>query len=277
LTRRGPEPGGPRRETAFSFEAVLDEVTFIAGPVLVTGLTVGVHRLAGLACCLVLTVGGATALALQRRTEPPPRGPRGGPGSALTVPGMLVVTAVALAAGCVVGAFELVVVARSQALGSRGLAGPLLAVLAVGSMLSGLWYGARSWRRPPHQLWIRALGAQVVGLLPLVLARDAWSLGLAMFVAGLTVTPVGISGLVLVEGLLPEGLLTEGMSLESTAMALGVAGGGWLSGALADAVGPERILALPAGAAAAAFAIAALGARRLGAPAPEAVRAGVPG
>ncbi|MFI9237381.1 MFS transporter [Streptomyces sp. NPDC053079] len=277
LARPGVKPAGARLETAFSFEAVLDETAFIAGPVLVTALATGVHRLAGLACCLVLTVGGACALALQRGSEPPPRRGREDTGSALAVPGMLVITAVACAAGCVVGMFDIVVVARSAELGSRALAGPMLAVLAVGSMIGGLWYGARSWAAPPHLLWIRALGAQVVGLLPLVVARDVWSLALSMFVAGLTVTPIGISGLVLVERLLPPGLLTEGMSVENTAMALGVAGGGWLAGALADALGPGRALALPAGAACVAFSFAALGARRLTTPVPEPARAEVSG
>ncbi|MEV6671889.1 MFS transporter [Streptomyces sp. NPDC051162] len=244
-------------ETAFSFEAVLDEVTFIAGPVVVTALATHVSPRAGLLCCLLLTVGGSTSLALQRATEPPPRQGRSHRGTALTVRGMPAIIAVAFCGGLVVGVLDLAVVARAESLGSRALSGPLLAVLALGSMAGGLWYGSRTWRAAPHVLWIRCLGVQVLGLLPLALSAGVPTLTAAMFVAGLTVTPIGTSGLVLLERLLPPRLLTEGMGAETAAMALGAAGGGWLSGVTVSALGPARALALPPAAAALALLVAA--------------------
>ena len=53
---------------------------------------------------------------------------------------------------------------------SAGLAGILLSAMAVGSLLGGLWYGARHWSGP---IVTRYLGLQVLftlGLLPLLVA-----------------------------------------------------------------------------------------------------------
>ncbi|WP_017557208.1 MFS transporter [Nocardiopsis baichengensis] len=263
LQRGDGRAGEAKVQTAFSFEAIVDEVAFISGPVIVTALATGVHHLAGIAACLVMTVGGATAMALQKNTEPPARGAPGERGSALVVPGMAVIAVAMLFAGAIVGALELAVVAKTEAFGSQGATGPLLAVLAVGSMLGGLWYGARSWELPPDRLWIRCLAAQAVALGLLPLAGGMWSLAAAMFVVGLTVAPVGIAGVVLMERLLPSRVLTEGISIETTAMATGVAVGGWAAGVVTEELGSGRALALPAVCALAALGAAVLGARRL--------------
>src|SRR3954451_6483759 len=68
-------------ETAYAFEAVIDETVFVVGPIVVTLLGTLVDPVAGIAAALVAGVGGSLAFAAQRGTEPPrPRGP-GGPRS----------------------------------------------------------------------------------------------------------------------------------------------------------------------------------------------------
>lgn len=57
--------------TAFSIEAVLDEVVFVVGPVLVTFLTLEVADFSGLLVAAAAATLGSWALAAQRRTEPP--------------------------------------------------------------------------------------------------------------------------------------------------------------------------------------------------------------
>ncbi|MFE9454364.1 MFS transporter [Streptomyces sp. NPDC006739] len=272
-TRRNPR--GVKLATALSYEAVLDEVIFIAGPVVVTGLAAVVHPAAGLVCCLLMTCGGATALALQRETDP---GPQGGPTAteaspatrtALGSPGVVVITVVAVFLGVIIGAFDVIVVARAQTLGSAYLAGPALACLGIASLISGLWYGARTWRARPEALWIRCLAAQFVGALTLLLANRPWSLVLSVFIAGLAIAPLGISGVLLLERNLPGAQLNEGMSIESTAMALGIAGGGWLTGTLVDAAGSYYVLGLPAAAALVALVTAVTCARWIRTPVPD--------
>ena len=66
--------------TAFAWEAVVDEVVFIVGPVLATFLATSIHPALGLATGAVCGLIGSLALAAQRGTEPPVEpGPSGGP------------------------------------------------------------------------------------------------------------------------------------------------------------------------------------------------------
>ncbi len=58
-------------ETAYAFEAVVDESVFIVGPILVTLLATLVDPIAGIAATVVAGVGGSLAFAAQRGTEPP--------------------------------------------------------------------------------------------------------------------------------------------------------------------------------------------------------------
>ena len=63
--------GTPLLNTAFAWEAVLDEVVFIVGPVLATFLATAVHPALGLAAGGVVGLVGAFVLAAQRGTQPP--------------------------------------------------------------------------------------------------------------------------------------------------------------------------------------------------------------
>src|SRR6478735_4431686 len=63
--------GTPLLNTAFAWEAVLDEVVFIVGPVLATFLASSVHPALGLAAGGVVGLVGAFLLAAQRGTQPP--------------------------------------------------------------------------------------------------------------------------------------------------------------------------------------------------------------
>ena len=63
----------PLLNTAFAVEAVLDEVVFIVGPVLVTLLATAWHPALGVGVAAALGLIGALALAAQRDTQPPPQ------------------------------------------------------------------------------------------------------------------------------------------------------------------------------------------------------------
>ena len=81
--------GQPLLPTAFSWESVVDEVIFVVGPVLVTVLATGIAPAAGLLTAYCFTLVGCLALAVQRRTQPPPHPVAAGDrrGSALLQPG----------------------------------------------------------------------------------------------------------------------------------------------------------------------------------------------
>ena len=134
---------GPRLQTAFSYESVVDELIFILGPLLVTVLATQLNPQVGLLTALALLAAGSAALAAHRSSEPPPApAHEHGGGSALWVPGMPLLVVVMFFIGGVFGGVEISAVAFADEKGHPELAGPLLACYATGSMLAGLAYGA---------------------------------------------------------------------------------------------------------------------------------------
>jgi MFS family permease len=65
--------GSPLLNTAFAVEAMLDEVVFIIGPILVTFLATAFHPALGVAASALIGLIGAVALAAQRSSQPPIR------------------------------------------------------------------------------------------------------------------------------------------------------------------------------------------------------------
>lgn len=230
----------PRRvHTAYSLESALDELVFVVGPVAATVLATSVAPVAGLVVPVVaMTVGGFAFLAL-RRTEPPaaatdaPR-PRG---TVLRRPGMLVIVLVFVAIGAIFGATDVATVAFAEESGRKGLAGVILAVFALGSLISGLGYGARHWVSPLHRRFALGVVALAVGVCAFFLAQSLWVLAAVMFVVGFAIAPSIINGNALVAELVPPGRLTEGLTWVSTGLGVGVSVGSSVAGTRIDAGG----------------------------------------
>jgi MFS family permease len=255
-----------RRElhTAYSFESVLDEVVFVIGPILVTFLTLQVHREAGVGLATALLASGTTALLLQKSTQPAPHPPEHhGGGSAFTIPGIRVLLVCMVAVGVLFGSVEVVTVAFSEEKGHAGLAGLMLAVYAGGSLLAGIIFGAIHWTMPLPRRFAVLLAAVVVTSIPLPFAPNLGVLALLLLLAGIAISPSLITGLALVQFLVPPAQLTEGMVVETTGVALGLTAGSALSGWLIDQYGAHRSYLVPVAGSALALLTAVLGSRWL--------------
>ncbi|MFD9939941.1 MFS transporter [Nonomuraea sp. NPDC059023] len=235
--------GSGKLHTAFAFESVADEVIFVTGPAAVTLLATYVNPYAGLVVAVVAMLGGSLALAAQRRTQPPIVAVRAAGGTPILIPGVALLSAVYVGLGAVFGSVDLITVAFAEEHGAKGAAGFLLASFAGGSMVSGLWFGSRHWRIPMRGRFVRALGVFVVGLLPIMFVGDTRIMALALFVAGLAISPTLITGFSLTERLVPPALLTEGMAWISTSIGFGVALGAWAGGRLTEAFGASNAYA----------------------------------
>lgn len=249
-------------QAAYAFEAVVDEVVFISAPILVTLLCTAVHPLAGLGGCLVSYGVGAVALAMQWRTQPKVQPIDKRASSAWCIAGFQVIFAAIFLIGISAGAVEVLVVARADAFGSRSFTGLLMATLAFSSILSGFWYGARSFQLSLQSLWIRCLGLLVLALLPFAFATTLTTLVLSLFFAGLLIAPTSIAGQVLTKHILPAAQLNEGMNMVVTAMILGMATGGWLAGFCIDTFGVFLAGWVPVIAIGVAFVMAQVSSRR---------------
>jgi MFS family permease len=169
------------------------------------------------------------------------------------------VTVAYLAVGAVFGAMDVVVVAFAEQEGAPAFAGLALAVYAGGSLVAGLVYGVL---RLPGTLAARFVGCAVLfGLAAqaLLLARSLPLLVVGVFVAGLAIAPVLVSGMSLVEARVPRASLTEALTWVFTGLTLGVTAGSALAGAAVDRWGAEVAFAVPAAGAALAAVLALAG------------------
>jgi MFS family permease len=232
-------PDKTQLQTAFAYEAVMDEVVFIVGPTLVTLLATAVHPLAGLGTAVVAGAVGTVVLAAQRGTQPP-RHPRHPDRSArprlpwATLAPMVVASA---AIGSLFGSVEVATVAFAEALGTKSASGPLLATWALGSLLSGIITGAITWRATTAARFRWGILALAFSVLPLPFVSGLAVMAAVVFVAGFAISPTLIALMALTEEVVPTARLTEGMSIIHTGMAAGIAPGAALAGVVIDRSG----------------------------------------
>jgi MFS family permease len=238
-----------RRQTAFAFESVVDEVVFVIGPPLVTLLATLVNPPTGFVTGVVIGFCGGMWLARLRATEPPvhPREPTAPSGRAGALGRTtLTIAAAYLAVGTVFGAMDVVVVAFAAAEGAPAMAGVALAVYAGGSLVAGLAYGVL---RLPGSLAARYVGCVVLFAVAAQALLTVGSLAVllpAVFVAGLAIAPVLVAGMSLVESRVPRSALTESLTWVTTGLIVGVTIGSAVAGAVVDAAGADAAFAVPA-------------------------------
>jgi MFS family permease len=256
--------GSPALEAAFALESTLDELIFVLGPALVTALALGVAPGAGLLGALFLTIVGSLALALPRRTEPTPARVREQSAeSAIGTPGLRVLVATFVAVGAIFGTLDVAMVAFTGQVGAPAAAGPLLTLVAAGSLLAGLAYGARSWRWPLDKRFVASVVVLWVGTFPLTLAPSVALMAPASILAGVAIAPTLIAGFTLVQKLVPSGALTEGLNWTITALGVGAAVGAWMSGLISDSAGGRIAFLIAVVAGGTAVIMAACGRSRL--------------
>jgi MFS family permease len=224
--------------TALAFESICDEAVFMAGPVLVTTLA-ALTATAGLWAAIIFVTIGTLLFVRARATEPPPSPPHHHRG-AVRIPGMLTVAGAYVALGACFGTVDVTMVAFATEHGWRSIAGLLLAMVAFGSLLAGLVYGSRTWRRDIGSMFTLALCLLVVGTVLLSLPRSGpWMIPAALL-AGVAISPTLISGSGVIDRVVPAAVRTEGFALGSSAINVGAAIGAAVAGPFIDAFGASK-------------------------------------
>lgn len=237
-------------QTAYALEAVVDEAVFILGPILVTVLATTVHPVAGLGTAVVAGVAGSLAFAGQRSTEPPPRPHDRDTGTRPTLPWRTIVPLAVVSAclGVLFGAAEVTTVAFADEQGDQAWAGGLLALWALGSLLSGVLTGAISWRRGPAVRVRVGSVAMAVTMAPLAFVGSLPLMGLLLLVGGVAIAPTLVATLSLTEQSVPRARLTEGMAIMQTGLVAGIAPGATISGLVVDEAGASAAYLVSVGA-----------------------------
>lgn len=245
------------KESAFALDSVIVELAFVSGPLLVAALQGVASPAVALLAAGGFALAGTSAFsavpaarAVTRFDAPRLRG------GALRAAG---VRALLLAFGVLAvtfGVLEVGIPAFTEALGVPGAAGLLLSLLAGGSLLGGLAYGARRWRSSLPRRYLLFLLVFGLGMTLIVLPSTALGMGVALFVAGLALAPTIISAFRLIDDLAIPGTITEAFTWTQSAIVAGTALGTAVAGLLADMAGPKAALALAAVAALLAAAVA---------------------
>ncbi|HTE69682.1 MAG TPA: MFS transporter [Actinomycetes bacterium] len=258
---------GGQLQAAFAVESTVQELIFVIGPPLVALLAAVFSPAAavlGTGALLLIGVGVFAATPASRAW----RGQRraadwAGPLRSRGIRAVL--ASIVLLAGAF-GIVEVTVVADAEQLGSRTLAGPLLALWAAGSMIGGLAFGSRASDRGPEQRMIGLLFLVVAGIALLAVAGGLVQLGAGMVLAGLGIAPAIACLYLLVDRLAPAGTVTEAFTWVTTAFATGFAVGNALGGTLVQQVGIDAAFLIAAGGVAAAALLARLRRHALAAP-----------
>lgn len=232
-------------QTAFALEAVVDEVVFVSGPILVAAIATAIDPTVGLYTTAALSFVGSLTLASLGATEPPRSRGQVGPRPPLSLWFITSIVLVSICLGTLFGATEVIVVAFTDEREARHLAGLVLAAWAFGSLVAGLVVGTRP--APASQFRRLQVTALALGLTfaPLIVIDSVLILGVAMIFGGTMIAPALIAHMTLVEQHVPRSRLTEGIAFAATGVAAGVAPGAAVAGQVVDAWGASAAFAVP--------------------------------
>jgi MFS family permease len=240
-------------QAAFAVESTVQELIFVVGPPLVAVLAAAFSpAVAVLGTAVLLLIGVAVFASTPASRAWRPRRRAGDWAGALRSPGIRAVLATIVLLAAAFGTVEVTVVAGAEQLGSRTLAGPLLALWALGSMVGGLAFGSRASDRGPERRMVGLLLLVVAGIALLAVASGLAQLAAGMILAGLGIAPAIACLYLLVDRLAPAGTVTEAFTWVTTAFATGFAAGNALGGSLVHGVGTDRAFLVAAGGVAAA-------------------------
>jgi MFS family permease len=227
------------RETAYSLDAIVQELIWIAGPLLVALVIAAISSGGAVALLGAVCVSG-TALFLRSPvvSEAPPPAVDDGRGSALASAELRALLVPVALNGMGIGAVEVGLPSLALHAGSRPAAGILLALWSLGSMAGGLWYGSRIWRSSLASRYRGLLLLAVICTAPLIAARSLAAGVVCSLLAGLTIAPVFSCQYALVGRAVTPGNETEAFTWVSTALIGGLATGTAIGGAV---IGPAGI------------------------------------
>ena len=252
-------------ESAYAFDAIQLELVFVIGPLIAAGLATALSPAVGLFLCAgfyaIAATGFATAPAAAASTrEAPAQRTRAG---ALGSPGMRTLVLAGAVTAISFGGLEVALPAFTEAEGSRGSVGPLITLWALGSVVGGLCYGARSWRAPIEQRLLGLMALLALGAAPLPFAPSIGVMAVLLLLTGFALAPLATTEYALVDRLAPRGTATEAYSWQIVANVMGAAVGSFLAGLLAENASVEWALATSGIACAAGFVITAARLRSL--------------
>lgn len=230
------------RGTAFAVETMADESVFVIAPPLVTLVAATLEPVLGVVLAAVAGAVGCALLAAAGSSDPGPRSTSVGRVSWLPPVTIWPVIVSVLGIGAMFGAFDVFSVGWAHEAGHPWVTGSIMATLSLGNTLGAMLLGAVGWQRSLRTRYLLTgllLAATVVAL-PFV--HGLVGRHLVVFVVGMAVGPVLVSGVALVESRVDHHRVTEMLSWYGLGISAGVPIGSTLGGHALDVSGTGRAL-----------------------------------
>ena len=235
--------------TAYSFEALMDEVVFILGPIIVTACATTIAPVAGIISGIIFLAVGVPLFVVQKDTEPPatpkrevdphPAVIRNKRVQAVVVPTTLL--------GGFFGSIAIVTVAFAESRGQAGLSGVLLAIWAAGSAVAAIINGVIKWRLTSASRFLIFLFVLTILSIPMLFVHSITWLAVALFFNGFAIAPLVINAYGVAEGAVPPEQITETLTWVVAGMPMGGAISSALSGQIIDRFGADIAYWVPLG------------------------------
>ena len=235
--------------TAYSFEALMDEVVFILGPIIVTACATTIAPVAGIISGIIFLAVGVPLFVVQKDTEPPatpkrevdphPAVIRNKRVQAVVVPTTLL--------GGFFGSIAIVTVAFAESRGQAGLSGVLLAIWAAGSAVAAIINGVIKWRLTSASRFLIFLFVLTILSIPMLFVHSITWLAVALFFNGFAIAPLVINAYGVAEGAVPPEQITETLTWVVAGMPMGGAISSALSGQIIDRFGADNAYWEPLG------------------------------
>lgn len=238
-----------RVNTAYSYEALMDEVVFITGPIIVTACATSIAPAAGIISGIIFLSIGAPLFAVQKSTEPPatpkrkvdphPAVIRSKRVQAVILPTTLL--------GGFFGSIAIVTVAFAQTRGQVDKSGLLLAIWAAGSAVAAFANGVIKWKLTSAARFLTFLFSLTLLTIPLLFVHSMLWLAVALFFNGFAIAPLVINAYGVAEGAVPPEQITETLTWVVAGMPLGGAMSSAISGLVIDCFGSDIAYWVPLG------------------------------
>ncbi len=233
--------------TAYSFEALVDEVIFIIGPLVASVAATTIAPAAGIIFAFSFMSTGTYFFIRERESEPPlhPKIKGEKHGSVLKHSELQAVALPFIFVGAFFSSTNLAVVGLTQELHKSAYLGGVLALWAAGSGVAAIANGAIHWKISDSRKFIFLMLTILVISIPLLAVNSIWQLTLALFISGFGVAPLIVAGYGVAEKSSPPARITETLAWVIAALSFGGALPGPIVGHIIDTRGAKAALIVP--------------------------------
>lgn len=239
-------------DTAYSFEALVDEIIFTTGPVIATLVASYFYPAASIFTAMGFLIIGALIFLAQKRTEPPAHPKEPGDDNSLLIRDRFIQALFIplMMCGACFSSTGLVIVGYLDDFGTREFSGFFIAIWSFSSGLSAFVSGSIQWKMNETRRFLYSLVALFGLTIPITLAAylfkgNLFILAVALFFNGLAIAPLLTAGLAVAERSVSEKRTTEVLAWAVAALNLGGAIPTAITGYIIDTYGASVAMSIP--------------------------------